>query len=76
MAAPTAESEELLAELQQQITASEQQDSQSPLLISLYNHLGEAYAKQYDYPAALECYEQAYTWLKPSDPSLEKQMLS
>ncbi len=46
-------------DLQQQIAQLEQTTPESPLLITLYNNLGEAYARNYDYKQALEIYDQA-----------------
>lgn len=46
-------------DLLSQITAIEQQNLQSPLLVSLYNNLGEAYEMRYHYDQALQAYYQA-----------------
>ncbi|WP_228052276.1 tetratricopeptide repeat protein [Nodosilinea sp. LEGE 07298] len=63
-------------DLQQQITQLEQTSPESPLLITLYNNLGEAYASQYDYKQALELYEKALTLAKAkSDPAGEARSL-
>ncbi len=47
-----------IEDLQQQVAALEQTAPESPLLVTLYNNLGEAYAKKYDYKEALEVYEK------------------
>jgi tetratricopeptide (TPR) repeat protein len=54
-----ADSQLSIADLQQQITALEQSNPESPLLVTLYNKLGEAYVCQYAYQPALEQYEKA-----------------
>jgi tetratricopeptide (TPR) repeat protein len=48
-----------LADLQQQVAALEEQDARSPLLITLYRSLGDAYERQYRYHEALEQYEKS-----------------
>ena len=48
-----------LADLQQQVAALEEQDARSPLLITLYRSLGDAYKRQYRYHEALEQYEKS-----------------
>ncbi|NMF82730.1 tetratricopeptide repeat protein [Nodosilinea sp. P-1105] len=53
-----------IADLQQQVAQLEQTAPESPLLITLYNNLGEAYSGQYDYKQALELYEKALTLAK------------
>ncbi|TVQ11012.1 MAG: tetratricopeptide repeat protein, partial [Leptolyngbya sp. DLM2.Bin27] len=50
-----------IADLQQQIAQLEETAPESPLLITLYNNLGEAYAGKYNYQLALELYEKALT---------------
>ncbi|MGF1535297.1 MAG: tetratricopeptide repeat protein [Elainellaceae cyanobacterium] len=48
-----------VGELQRQIAELEQSAPESPLLITLYNSLGEAYQGKYKYFQALEQYEKA-----------------
>ncbi|GAB4379194.1 MAG: hypothetical protein Kow00121_32830 [Elainellaceae cyanobacterium] len=48
-----------IADLNQQITALEQQNPRSPLLVRLYNDLGNAYRQSYAHEPALQAYEQA-----------------
>ncbi len=48
-----------LADLQQQVAALEEQDARSPLLITLYRSLGDAYVRQYNHHEALEQYEKS-----------------
>ncbi|MEO1353865.1 MAG: tetratricopeptide repeat protein, partial [Cyanobacteria bacterium J06635_15] len=47
-----------IADLQQQITSLEESAPESPLLITLYNSLGKAYEREYNYHQALELYEK------------------
>ncbi len=53
-----------IADLQQQVAQLQKIAPESPLLITLYNNLGEAYADQYDHKQALELYEKALTLAK------------
>ena len=48
-----------LESLQQQVAELERQDARSPLLITLYRSLGDAYKQQYRYHEALEQYEKS-----------------
>ena len=65
-----------IEDLQQQIAQLEQTAPESPLLITLYNTLGEAYAGQYDHQLALELYEKALALAKSkSDPTGEARSL-
>ncbi|MEO0408492.1 MAG: tetratricopeptide repeat protein [Cyanobacteria bacterium P01_A01_bin.135] len=48
-----------VAELERQVAELEQSSPESPLLITLYNSLGEAYEEEYRYFQALEQYEKA-----------------
>ncbi|MGB3201420.1 MAG: tetratricopeptide repeat protein, partial [Nodosilinea sp.] len=65
-----------IADLQQQIAQLEATAPESPLLITLYNNLGEAYEDKYDYKQALELYEKALTLAKAkSDPVGEARTL-
>jgi len=50
-----------IADLEHQIAQLEATAPDSPLLITLYNNLGEAHANQYAYQPALEAYEKALT---------------
>ena len=63
-----------LDDLQQQIAQLEQTAPESPLLITLYNNLGGAYAGKYNYKQALELYEKALTQAK-SDPAGQARSL-
>ncbi|NEP20136.1 MAG: tetratricopeptide repeat protein, partial [Leptolyngbya sp. SIO4C1] len=56
---PSDESGQSVADLQRQIAELEQSAPESPLLVTLYNTLGEAYERRYAYQRALELYEQA-----------------
>ena len=63
-------------DLQQQVTQLEQTAPESPLLMTLYNNLGEAYADQYDYKQALELYEKALILAQAkSDPAGQARSL-
>ena len=63
-------------DLQQQVTQLEQTAPESPLLITLYNNLGEAYEGQYDYKQALELYEKALILAQAkSDPAGQARSL-
>ncbi|MFH7242905.1 MAG: tetratricopeptide repeat protein [Spirulina sp.] len=50
-----------IADLEHQIAQLEATAPDSPLLITLYNNLGEFHANQYAYQPALEAYEKALT---------------
>ncbi|NEO34636.1 MAG: tetratricopeptide repeat protein, partial [Symploca sp. SIO3C6] len=58
-AAPTLEEPNAVDDLHQLITTLEQTSPESPLLITLYNTLGETYEGQYAYKQALGYYEKA-----------------
>ncbi len=65
-----------IEDLQQQVAQLEQTAPESPLLITLYNNLGSAYAGQYQYQPALELYEKALSLAKAkSDPAGEARSL-
>ncbi|MEO0489712.1 MAG: tetratricopeptide repeat protein, partial [Cyanobacteria bacterium J06659_2] len=53
-----ADSQVPIEDLQKQITELEQTTPESPLLITLYNTLGEAYERKYAYQKALALYEK------------------
>lgn len=48
-----------IPDLNQQIAELEQQNPQSPLLVTLYNDLGDAYEQSYAHELALQSYEKA-----------------
>ena len=52
-------SQESISELEQQIAQLQETAPESPLLITLYNDLGQAYEQQYAYKKALDLYQQA-----------------
>ena len=58
-----------IEDLQQQIAELEKTASASPLLVTLYNTLGEAYERKYNYKQALELYEQALALAKAKNDS-------
>ncbi|MEP0907743.1 tetratricopeptide repeat protein [Leptolyngbya subtilissima ST-M1] len=65
-----------IEDLQQQVAQLEQTAPESPLLITLYNNLGEAYAGKYDYKQALELYEKALTLAEAkTDPAGQARSL-
>ncbi|MEM6426163.1 MAG: tetratricopeptide repeat protein, partial [Cyanobacteria bacterium P01_D01_bin.128] len=53
-----------IADLQQQLASLEASAPESPLLITLYNSLGEAYEQEYNYHQALELYEKGLALAK------------
>ncbi len=76
MAAEAQGSPLAIEDLQQQITQLEQTSPKSPLLVTLYNNLGGAYAGKYDYKQALELYEKALTLAEAkSDPTGQARSL-
>ena len=59
-----------IEELQRQITELQQSAPESPLLVTLYNTLGEAYQRKYFYKQALELYEKALALARVKNDSV------